>query len=202
MEPAVPLQEIRRVQLGRYELDCWYKAPYPEGYAQEKLYICEHCLKYYKEPGSLGRCCQNPQQQHPPGDVIYCDGQIRVFEVDGEQQKLYAQCLCLLSKLFLDHASMAYSVSLFRFYVFAEIDAQDGSHIVGDFSVEKAECSTTNLSCILTLPPYQRQRLGQFFIALSYALSKVDGRIGGGPERPLSDLGELAYRLGHVCATA
>lgn len=40
---------------------------------------------------------------HPPGDEIYRDGSISVFEVDGKKNKIYCQNLCLLAKLFLDH---------------------------------------------------------------------------------------------------
>ena len=35
--------------MGRYEMDTWYTAPYPEEYSRlPKIYICEYCLKYMK----------------------------------------------------------------------------------------------------------------------------------------------------------
>ena len=37
------------------------------------------------------------------GDEIYRDGNLSVFEVDGKENKVYCQNLCLLAKLFLDH---------------------------------------------------------------------------------------------------
>ena len=40
---------IKKLELGRYEMDTWYASPYPEEYARlPKLYICEYCLKYMK----------------------------------------------------------------------------------------------------------------------------------------------------------
>jgi histone acetyltransferase MYST1 len=40
---------IEKIQLGKYEIDTWYFSPYPEEYGkQQKLFICEYCLKYMK----------------------------------------------------------------------------------------------------------------------------------------------------------
>lgn len=61
---------------------------------------------------------------------------IAVFEVDGKNNKVYCQNLCLLSKLFLDHKTLYYDVDPFLFYVLCEVDA-DGYHTVGYFSKEK-----------------------------------------------------------------
>ena len=38
--------------------------------------------------------------------------------------KMYAQNLCLLAKLFLDHKTLYYDVDPFLFYVLCEKDAQ------------------------------------------------------------------------------
>ena len=43
------MKYIDRVQIGRFEIETWYFAPYPEEYGKcPKLWICEFCLKYMK----------------------------------------------------------------------------------------------------------------------------------------------------------
>lgn len=49
-----------------------------------------------------------------------------------------------------------------------------------------------NVACILIFPPWQKRGLGQILMAVSYELGKREGRFGG-PERPLSALGQKGY---------
>lgn len=115
-----------------------------------------------------------------------------VYEINGDEHKLYCQNLCLIAKLFLDHKSIYYDVSPFKFYVLTENDS-NGRHIVAYFSKESSMISEFNLSCIMVLPPYQRKGYGQFLISLSYYFSKSEKRICT-PEVPLSDLGKISYK--------
>lgn len=44
---AGPPSKIKCIRFGKYEIDTWHAAPYPEEYSRNKvLYICEFCLKY------------------------------------------------------------------------------------------------------------------------------------------------------------
>lgn len=50
------MKNIKKIELGKYEIDTWYYSPYPEEYSNvEKMYICEFCLKYMKGVKTFAR---------------------------------------------------------------------------------------------------------------------------------------------------
>ena len=55
------------------------------------------------------------------------------ISISTSPHQAYAQNLCLLAKLFLDHKTLYYDTDPFLFYVMTEFDSH-GFHIVGYFS--------------------------------------------------------------------
>ncbi|KAH8117797.1 acyl-CoA N-acyltransferase [Phellopilus nigrolimitatus] len=193
VDPSV--LRIRTIRFGSFDIKTWYDAPFPEEFSnipEGRLWICEFCLKYMKSRFGAQRHRLKCKCRQPPGDEIYRDGAVSIFEVDGRKNKIYCQNLCLLSKMFLDHKSLFYDVEPFLFYVMTEVD-DIGARFVGYFSKEKFSSKDLNLSCIMTLPVRQRQGWGNLLVDFSYLLSKKEHK-SGTPERPLSALGALGYK--------
>ncbi len=92
--------------------------------------------------------------------------------MDGNTNKIYCQNLCLLVKLFLDHKTLYYDVEPFIFYVLT-INDKKGSHLVGYFSKEKHCAQKYNVSCIMTMPNYQRKGYGRMLIDFSKLAANV-----------------------------
>ena len=201
-EKATKVKRIDKILIGGSVMETWYWSPFPADFQDcPLLYICDFCLTFYREKSEFQRHCANCKFRHPPGDEIYADPspacRMSVFEVDGFFERVYCENLCYLSKLFLDHKRFdRFDVSNFYFYVVGEwmlgpAGEQRGFRFIGYFSKEK-QSTNRNLSCIMSLPCYQRRGFGSFIIEFSYELSKIAKKIGT-PERPLSDLGKRTY---------
>ncbi|KAI8081680.1 acyl-CoA N-acyltransferase [Halteromyces radiatus] len=188
-------RNVEKVVYGRYEIDAWYYSPYPHEFGSliKRLYVCDTCLRYVKDDIQLSNHKAQCQSRTPPGRVVYATDKVKIYEIDGRDNKMYCQNLCLMAKLFLDHKTLYYDVDGFKFYVLTERQEKKPKDLmVGYFSKEKISYDNYNLACIMTLPSHQRKGYGRLLIEWSYELSKREGVIGS-PEKPLSTLGLLGY---------
>jgi hypothetical protein len=88
----------------------------------------------------------------PPGDEIYRDETLSVFELDARQDLTYAENLSHIGELFLDCKVICDDpFDCFYFYILCE-RKPDGYHMVGYFSLLREPIKSHNLCCILVLP--------------------------------------------------
>ncbi|EER44245.1 histone acetyltransferase Tip60 [Histoplasma capsulatum H143] len=200
-KPPSPDRNVKSVVLGNIRFKTWFHSLYPEelvGKDTDRIYVCRWCFRYSCDKDAyLGhtRFCEH--RSSPPGTKVYDWRGYSVWEIDGEDHKLYAQNLSLFAKLFLDHKSVFFDVSSFLYYILVFTNPQDANdyHVLGYFSKEKMSWDANNLACILIFPPYQHKQLGKLLMGVSYKLSawEWEGGIIGGPERPLSEMGRRSY---------
>lgn len=183
----------------RYTMDAWYRSAYPAEYTRrDYMCVCCYCLDYASSDIIAERHLLSCHRRYPPGREIYRDGRISVWEVDGAQANLYCQNICLLAKSFLSSKALYRDVHPFLFYVLTE-QTDSGPEFVGYFSKQKTHAYYASenpiqcVSCIMALPFTQNKGYGQFLIEFSYLLTKMQKTVGG-PETPLSTLGERAFK--------
>lgn len=198
LKPPEPLNII----LDSYSISAWYSSPFQVP-STRTLYICNRCLNYYPTPTLHSKhalSCPFILSSR----TVYKTKELEIVKVDGDI-KPFAQNLCLIGKLFIQHKTICFDTSPFDFYILYSTTGKTTgtSHtrsngvrsnrsLIGYFSKEKYSAESYNLSCLLVLPPYHNQGHGQLLIETSYRLH-IDQNTSGGPEHPLSTLGEKSY---------
>ncbi|KAK5075210.1 SAS complex subunit [Lithohypha guttulata] len=227
-------RNIDKVVLGTLLFDTWYFSPYPESvlfghdHHSSKASLNGdarngHLEKTIVPPCHVQDLEANPETWWPVPKTalkVYDWDGYTVWDVDGEQEKLYCQNLSLYAKLFLEQKSVFFDTSGFHYFVLtytppsntassglnknrvrgrrssgSATDLGLKTQVMGFFSKENLSWDANNLACILVFPPFQHRNLGQLLMAVSYKLSgwEWEDSIIGGPEKPLSLLGRKSY---------
>ncbi len=141
-EEITKIKNVKNVLLGKHLMECWYFSPFPKEIFTnnnpiECLHFCEFTFRFFTSKEELNHYQNKPNLlRHPPGNEIYRDSEVSMFEVDGGTEKIYCQNICYFAKLFLDHKTLYYDVDAFLFYILCTRDER-GYHPVGFFSKEK-----------------------------------------------------------------
>jgi hypothetical protein len=194
-----------------------------------RLHVCPYCFRYtphlspYISHLRHHRYLQKQDPDTPPvpksSTKVYEHDGYAVWEIDGENEKIYCQNLSLFGKLFLEQKSVFFDTGGFLYYVLtytppvppakkttgrrghvrnlsnAADDLGLDTQVLGFFSKENPSWDSNNLACILIFPPFQHRQLGKLLMSVSYKLSgwEWEGGVIGGPEKPLSLMGRRSY---------
>jgi GNAT superfamily N-acetyltransferase len=173
LPPFPPLSRFKNVHaitLGdRYTIPAWFFSPYPPEHARAHLFVCDQCCAYFGAAAHLaahraGACAR------PPGTELYRSGALSVFELSGVRQKVAAQCLCLLGRLYDDAILHYYDVEPLLFYALFECDG-GGAHVCGFFSRDGGDPGEAFWDLVV-LPPYARRAYDRLLVSIAYSLAR------------------------------
>ena len=78
------MKTIEFLQYGDTLIETWYYSPLPKEYHGRVLYTCPFCLCFYNRKIELEMHSERCTVRCPPGDEIYRDETLSIFELDGK----------------------------------------------------------------------------------------------------------------------
>ncbi|XP_010245867.1 PREDICTED: histone acetyltransferase of the MYST family 1-like isoform X2 [Nelumbo nucifera] len=96
-EEFTKVKNIATIELGKHEIETWYFSPFPPEYSDcSKLFFCEFCLNFMKRKEQLQRHMRKCDLKHPPGDEIYRNGTLSMFEEKHSEESYNLACILTL----------------------------------------------------------------------------------------------------------
>lgn len=95
---AVDVIRPARIELADFVMDAWYSSPFPEDFQDLPCtYVCQYTLRFMKSKAEVQHHVENfrgnGHRPCPPGEEVYRDGNLSVWEVDGRRHRVYCQNL-------------------------------------------------------------------------------------------------------------
>mgnify|MGYP000978732766 CR=1 FL=1 len=81
---ATRLKTIEYIQFGEVTMEAWYHSDFPPEYHCRVLYICPFCLFFFTKKRELEMHSERCDVRCPPGDEIYRDDTVSMFEFDAK----------------------------------------------------------------------------------------------------------------------
>ena len=78
------IKSVEFICLGEAVIESWYYSPFPKRYHGKILYICPFCLYFFKRKEELEWHSKKCTVRCPPGDEIYRDEKVSIFEFDAK----------------------------------------------------------------------------------------------------------------------
>lgn len=82
-EEATKMKTINYIDLGGHKVETWYFSPFPREFHKDIVFVCDFCLNFFLEKEQKEKHMKICNLRCPPGDEIYKDEDVSIFEVDG-----------------------------------------------------------------------------------------------------------------------
>jgi hypothetical protein len=201
---SIDRDRIDTVFMGKTPIQTQYFSNYPaKMQSLLAIHTCRTCFYYTNDCETLHEHETACVYSSPPGNAVFsAPGGVKLWEVGGKGNKVYCQSLALLMKCFIGCKQSVTQTEFMNFYVLTRTARRGDEFIeepIAAFSKMKSrhfnsqDFADQNLSCICVFPQHTGGGYGELLVALSYTLTKREGKKVGRPEEPFSSGGHRLY---------